>query len=61
MRLLSRHEVAKILGIGVSTLDKLVKQEKIQTVRFNRRVLFREADVENFIKKHTKNEKNNDA
>jgi len=51
--LLTRHEVAKKLKIGVSTLDKLVKQKKIRVVRFNRRVFFKEEDILDFLNKHT--------
>ena len=51
-RLLSKDEACKILGIKPSTLDKLVRQKKIQRVKFNRRVLFDPRDIQDFIEKH---------
>jgi len=61
MNLLTRHDVAKVLKIGVSTVDKLVRQKKIPVVRFNRRVLFRQEDVEAFINSHLEGQKEKEA
>ena len=52
IKLLSKKEVCEILGIKPSTLDKLLGQKKIRTVRFNRRVLFDLKDIQNFIEEH---------
>jgi len=50
-RLLSRKEAAQLLGLGVSTIDKLVAQGKLVPVRLNRRVLFDFSDLEEIIER----------
>ena len=50
-RLLSRKEAAQFLGLGVSTVDKLVAQGKLVPVRLNRRVLFDLSDLEKIIER----------
>jgi len=50
-RLLSRKEAAQLLGLGISTIDKLVAQGKLVPVRLNRRVLFDLSDLEKIIER----------
>lgn len=51
---LTRDEVAKKLKISKGTLNNWTKEEKIPSHKINRRVLFKESEVEKFI-----NEKGN--
>ena len=46
--LLSRTEAARLLGIGRTTLDRLVAEGAITTVRIGRRALVHRAEVERF-------------
>ena len=50
-KLLSRKEAAQLLGLGISTIDKLVAQGKLVPVRLNRRVLFDLSDLEDIIER----------
>jgi excisionase family DNA binding protein len=42
----SREEVAKMLGISVSTLGRWVKQGKLTTYGFGRKVYYKREDIE---------------
>ena len=46
--LVSRKEAARLLGVSVGTLDRLIRQGQIKTVRIGYRVLLRREVVENF-------------
>ena len=52
--LLNKRQVCAWLGIKPSTLDKLLAQGKIPTIRFNRKVLFDPTDIREFINAHKK-------
>ena len=47
--LLDKKQVCSWLNIKPSTLNKLLAQGKIPTIRFNRKVLFDPQDVKEFI------------
>lgn len=47
--LFSRREVAEILGIGISTLDSLVKPEELPRVKIHKRTMFLRNDIEAYI------------
>jgi len=46
--LVSKKVAAKLLGISLATLDRLIRQKQIQAVRIGSRVLVRRRDIENF-------------
>jgi excisionase family DNA binding protein len=48
-KLLSRHEVAAILGISVDTVANLVAAGELNTVRIGKAVRVRQTDVEALI------------
>jgi|GEM_PF-1364775 predicted DNA-binding transcriptional regulator AlpA len=47
--LLSRQEVAKILHIGLSTLDSLITEKELPRTRIKKRVFVLQQDLENYI------------
>jgi len=47
-----KKELAKMLGLGVSTIDKLRAEGIIPCVKLNRRVLFRVEDIQKVLEKH---------
>lgn len=47
--LLSRREVAQILGIGLSTLDTLITYEELPRTIIRKRVFVHRADLANYI------------
>jgi excisionase family DNA binding protein len=49
--LVSREIAADALSISVPTLDCLIKDKKIGTVRVGRRVLFSDSDILKFVAK----------
>ncbi len=49
-----KKELAKMLGLGVSTIDKLRAQGIIPCIRLNRRVLFRVEDIQKVLEKYLK-------
>jgi len=56
--LLDKKQVCELLNIRPSTLNKLLAQGKIPTIRFNRKVLFDPADIKRFIEAHKEGGKN---
>ena len=56
--LLDKKQVCELLNIKPSTLNKLLAQGKIPTIRFNRKVLFDPQDVKEFIVAHRRGGKN---
>jgi excisionase family DNA binding protein len=46
---LSRQEVAKILHIGLSTLDSLITEKELPRTRIKKRVFVLQQDLENYI------------
>lgn len=46
--LISRKEAARLLGVSVGTLDRLVRQGQIKPVRIGGRVLLKRECIENF-------------
>jgi excisionase family DNA binding protein len=51
--LINKQKAAGLLGISIRTLEKLVRQRAIETVRIGDRVLFRRADLAMFVKTAT--------
>ncbi len=39
-RLVGRYDLAKVLGVSVTTLERLQRDQKISTIRIGRRVLY---------------------
>jgi len=56
--LLDKRQVCELLNIKASTLNKLLAQGKIPTIRFNRKVLFDPHDIRQFIQAHKQGGKN---
>ncbi len=52
--LLTAREASRILGISVYTIYAYARQDKIRHVRYGRRVLFLRADLDTFIRRHTR-------
>ncbi len=48
--LLSRSEVAKLLNLGLRTVDALVSQGRLRVKKIGRRVLVPRAEVERFAR-----------
>jgi len=55
----SKKELAEMLGLGISTIDKLRAQGIIPCVRLNRRVLFRVEDIQKVLEKYVKRQLRN--
>jgi len=53
-RLLLPYEVCTILGLKLSTVYKLVHQQRIGCVKCGNRLRFRPSHVENFIQRRTR-------
>ena len=51
-RLLTAHEAAQYLGIGVTKLNELRRTEKIRAVRFMSDARYDIADLDRFIEEH---------
>ena len=47
--LLTRHETAQILGVGLSTLDSLIPYSELPRTIIRKRVLIHRRDLENYI------------
>lgn len=47
--LFDRMSTAKILGIGISTLDSCITAEELPRVKIKKRTYFLRADIEKFI------------
>ena len=58
-KLLSRKEAAKVLGIGLTTLDLAKNEGLISYVQFaeNGNVFFTEAGLQEYIARHTRRAK----
>lgn len=52
--LLDKKQAAKVLSIGVRTLDKLVRTGQIRPLRIGRRVLFARCFLEDYISERMK-------
>lgn len=50
-RLLSIDEAAQRLGVCRKTVENLIARKELKAVRIGRRVLIREEDLEDFIRK----------
>ena len=48
-RLLTRKDVMVYLRISPGTLDKLVKKHEFPSIKLERKVLFRKADIEAWL------------
>ena len=48
-KLLSRHEAAKFLNVGLTTLNKLKKQKKVKPIYIGNKVLYKESSLLSFI------------
>lgn len=54
-RLLSKNEASNLLGISLSSLDRLMRASKISYVRVGmRRIGFRRQDIDEFNQLHLK-------
>lgn len=54
-RLLSKHEASDLLGISLSSLDRLMRANKISYVRVGvRRIGFRKQDIDEYNELHLK-------
>ncbi len=53
LELKTRDEVMKLLNISSSTLWKLVKDGKLNQVKYGGRVAFRKKEIQRFIKDNT--------
>ncbi|NBR07882.1 MAG: DNA-binding protein [Planctomycetes bacterium] len=53
-KLLTKREVAKILGVSPKTVDRFrnLKTNRLKCVKVNGTVRFERFDVDDFIKKH---------
>lgn len=51
-QLLDRNEAADFVNISTVTIDRAVKSKKLACVRIGRRVLFRPADLNDFISRN---------
>lgn len=47
---LSRIDSSRYLGVSLSTLDKLLREEKIKRLHIGRRVLIRLESLDNYLK-----------
>lgn len=50
--LLSRRDVASVLGIGISTLDSLISDKELPRIRMSRHVYVLRSDLEKYILAH---------
>ena len=50
--LLTRKQVSEILKIGISTLDKIIKEDCIPLVHVGRHVYIAKIDLENYVNNH---------
>jgi excisionase family DNA binding protein len=54
--LLSKHEVARLLGLSIRGLEHLISRKQIPTRRIGRRVLITRSAVESFAKAQNSDE-----
>jgi len=47
--LVSRHEAARLLGVGQTTIDAMIRSKAIRTVRISRRRLVIRASIYEYI------------
>lgn len=48
-KLLTKKEVVEYLRVAHQTLEKLMKQKQISFIKLDRKVLFKQSDVDEFI------------
>lgn len=48
--LLTKKEVAELLRSSIATVDRLMRSKKVKYLKLEKKVLFRKADIESFIK-----------
>ena len=61
MSLLTMKEVAKQLGLSVSTVRNYIRKGMIPAVKFHRAVRIDEKDLEKFVEAHKRGTKQNEG
>lgn len=56
IELMSRKDVAKVLGVHIDTVSKYIQQKRLEYIKVGRRVLIERKSLKNFIENNKMNE-----